>query len=548
MEGTKVHGAVDGEQSQADMHQTLSKASVISSDEILLDKARGYLSETQRAITLSSNLIYAGAQLPASIDFVSILMSDYGLWYLRSICASIDITEIGNLSPPNKWIFACLARTVSICYASVSRQLQGFPGNALQNFINVERLTDEINNSQEGFRHRFLLSLSVGGSTSMLEPLLFHGLSMGNLSTYYLEKAIKRGRLNNAYLLFNYGASLSLETSAQLLEHMKPDLKTMLLDTNTAEAFCQFLEMALKSSGPLQELDDKHTIFGSLVLIFQLALLQSKMQHINYGKSSSDGYICNRVVRLLLEAGLFRDSKLPACYWALLLTIEAEYNGESPLTFAIHVGSIYTVKLLIENVCDVDELPYNHSSFPCVERKGTPLMYAVWLVFTEAVAILLEAGADVTKFGALGQTAPEMAKECLALPVAQTYVSSAKDTGLEHIEEDTSSRHQIFRMVCAAPRTIHGTGYEDFSDAIQKRFGNSVLSYAGIVVALFDPVRNELNTCRSPPIIPSLLAYAQELLPLLPVAVDAWNICVCLEWILVPNESVSLLRLLVGGL
>lgn len=235
---------------KADIRQPLSTTSVIASDDILLDKARGYRSETQRAITLSSNLIDAGAQLPASIDFASILMSDYGLWYFRSICPCIDVTETEDLSPPNEWIFACLVRTVSTCYESISRQLQGFPVNALQPYISAERIADEINNAQECFRHRFLLSLSVGGSTSMLEPLPFHGLSMGNLSTYYLEKASKRGRLNIAYLLFKYGASLSLETSNQLLEHMKHDLNTLLLDPSKSEAFCRFLELALKSSGP----------------------------------------------------------------------------------------------------------------------------------------------------------------------------------------------------------------------------------------------------------------------------------------------------------
>ena len=41
----------------------------------------------------------------------------------------------------------------------------------------------------------------------------------------------------------------------------------------------------------------------------------------------------------------------------------------------------------------------------CVECKGTPLKYAVWLGIVEAVATLLAAGADVIKMGAQGQTA-----------------------------------------------------------------------------------------------------------------------------------------------
>lgn len=162
---------------------------------------------------LTSNLMGAGAQLPTSVDSASILMSDHGLWYLQSICHNFGNTEIGNLSPPSQWIFACLVRTVSSCYESVSCQLQGFPVNALQFYISAGRLTDEINRSHESLRHRFRLSLSVGGSISMLGVLLFHGLLLGDLSTYYFENATKRGRLDIAFLWLDYGACLSLETS-----------------------------------------------------------------------------------------------------------------------------------------------------------------------------------------------------------------------------------------------------------------------------------------------------------------------------------------------
>ena len=166
------------------MRQPLSKATVMEYDDIPFDRAGTYLSETQRAIMLSSSLIDAGAELPSYVDFESILMSDYGLWYLQSICPHFDITEIENLPPPSRWIFACLVRTVPACYESVSRQIQGFPVSALQYYVSAERLAYEINGSQESFRHRFLLSLSVGGSTSMLDALHFHGLSMGELLTY----------------------------------------------------------------------------------------------------------------------------------------------------------------------------------------------------------------------------------------------------------------------------------------------------------------------------------------------------------------------------
>ena len=76
----------------------------------------------------------------------------------------------------------------------------GVPVNALQFYISAGRLTDEINRSHESLRHRFLLNLSVGGSISILEVLLFHGLLLGDPSTYYFEKATKRGRLDIAFL------------------------------------------------------------------------------------------------------------------------------------------------------------------------------------------------------------------------------------------------------------------------------------------------------------------------------------------------------------
>lgn len=116
------------------------------------------------------------------------------------------------------------------------------------------------------------------------------------------------------------------------------------------------------------------------------------------------------------------------------------------------------------------------TSFSCMSNNDTPLMYAILLGFTEAVTMLLEAGADVIKFGESGQTAPEMAKACRALPVARMYIASANYTGLEQSEEDTNSRHQIFRMVCADLKTNHGMDYERFSDAMRKRNGRSGIS------------------------------------------------------------------------
>ena len=462
------------------MPQPLSSGSVLESDDILFDRSPGYLSETQRAIMLTSNLIGAGAQLPASIDFASILMSDHGLWYLQNIGPTLDITEVADLSPPSQWIYSCLVRTVRACYESVSRQLQDFPVNALQFHISPVRLTDEINSSHESLRHRFLLSLSVGGSTSMLDDLLFHGLSLGELSTYYFEQACKRGRLNMALLLLSYGASLSLETSTRLLEHMKPDfLKTLFLDLSKSEVFCPFLERALDFLGPLQEFSDEDAIFESLVRIYQTALIQSKMQHDTYRTTGSDDYIPNRVVKLLLEAGLFRDSRLPVRYWSFDLSFLTNDNiFESPLTLAIYARNTYAIRLLFKNGYNVDEVHhYFDGRCNCMEHKGTPLTYAIWLGFTEAVTILLEAGADVTKMGPQLQTAAEMAKLCLSTAMIK---GRAKKTGLEDRDDDMGSRHRIFDMVCANIQSKHGKDYAHMIDAIHESQPWALLSrFAG---------------------------------------------------------------------
>ena len=199
---------------------------------------------------------------------------------------------------------------------------------------------------------------------------------MGDLSTYYLEKATERGRMDVAfaYLLSNYGASLSLETSTRLLQHVRRDLKTLLRDPRKSEVFYHVLARTLESAGPLQELDHEHPIFESLVRIFGDALLQSTMQHIKYSTSSSDDNVCNKVVQLLLEAGLYRDSKLPASYWSIHLIKYVDYKHESPLILAICVRNLVAIRLLLNNGYDVNEI-YVGGASRCMENKGTPLTY-----------------------------------------------------------------------------------------------------------------------------------------------------------------------------
>lgn len=230
----------------------------------------------------------------------------------------------------------------------------------------------------------------------------------------------------------------------------------------------------MKLFGPLQELDDKHAIFESLIRILQTALLQSKSQHIRYSRSSSDDYIPNKVVRLLLEAVLFRGLKLTARFWSYNLRFLTNENiDESPLTLAVYVLNVYAIKLLLRNGYDVNELHRYSRSIEdccCMENKGTPLTHAIWLGFTEVVTILLEAGADVIKWGPLGQTALRMAKRCVSPSIAKGLPSRAKDSGLEDYKDEIGSRDRIFTMVCADLKIKQGKGNEDDIDATYEDF------------------------------------------------------------------------------
>ena len=596
---TTDNGVLDGDQSRSDMHQPLSRSSVMTIDAILLESARGYLSETQRAVRLTSDLINSGAHLPASIDFTSILMTDHGLWYLQCICPTLDVTEVENLSLPSQWIFACLVRTVRACYESVSRQLQGFPVKKLQRYTSTQRLVGEINSSQAYLRHRFLLSISVGGCAFILEDLLFHGLSIGDFPTQYLEMAAVRGRVDVARVLLNHGAWLSLESSTQLLRHTKPGLKTFLRDPNKSgtfcylltrilasygplheidaehalfdslvpifeevlllsvevqtsstlncdiiqlflrysgssspdtstrllqymearlpifirdqnksETFCHFLAQILESCGPLQEIDDRHPLFESLVHIFQTALFVSNEEQSS-SISNSEDCICNRVLWLLLKAGLFRDSKLPARYWSFYDTLRRSNMSDSPMTLAIYMCNVYTIKLLLENGSDVDE---THPDRPSryVECRCTPLTYAILLGFIDAVTVLLAAGADVTKMGAHGQTAAVFAGICVSLPVSTIHMGFVQDTGSDRCEDGTASRRQIFAMVCADLETRHGMKYEKFVNRLEVYcLQDSRLQSAGIRAAHPDIAEYGLMRCRSSRTILSLLGTRQ---------------------------------------
>lgn len=145
------------------------------------------------------------------------------------------------------------------------------------------------------------------------------------------------------------------------------------------------------------------------------------------------------------------------------------FDDETPLALAIYTHHVYAIRLLLENGYNVDEI-HRSESFSCMEAKGILLTYALWLRFPEAVTILLEAGADVTKKGTQRQTATEMARKCVSSPIATKYRGCAKDASLKNCKNDAGSRSQIFRMVCANLKTKHGMEYEDLINPFQDMY------------------------------------------------------------------------------
>ena len=170
--------------------------------------------------------------------------------------------------------------------------------------------------------------------------------------------------------------------------------------------------------------------------------------------------------------------------------------NNSPLTLAIYVRNVYTIELLLENGYDVNEVLRGGSQH-CMELRGTPLTYAVWLGFIEAVTALLAAGADVTSMGAQGQTAIEMSEKCLLPPISRDYEDFAEDMDSKVRKDEQHVRRLIFNMVCADLEAKHRMQYNEFIDTLSRRFPRgSCLRYAGIQFAHYGIARYELMTCR----------------------------------------------------
>lgn len=75
----------------------------------------------------------------------------------------------------------------AFCLSEIPASTRNFPKQRLQHYISIETQVREVNSAEQSLRHRFLLSLSTGGTLAMLEPLLISGVDLGRRATYYFE-------------------------------------------------------------------------------------------------------------------------------------------------------------------------------------------------------------------------------------------------------------------------------------------------------------------------------------------------------------------------
>ena len=454
-----VEGIKDAHKSSAkrgiiDDQRPSLNLNLVWSDHWLLDRTPGFWSETKRAIKISNGLLAAGAVPPASLDLASVLMGDHGLWYLESVCANFDILDIEEFPPPSRWIVICLFRTVRCCYDGMIRQLEGFPVQKLEYYTNLERLTNEINKSPDSFRLYFLLSLSIGGTVQMMEPLIMGGLDISNDATYLLERALQRQNLGTATLLLNHGASLPLDVGAQFLRKLLSSItefkrSKIMIDL---EGFHLFLGPFLEAVGDLRELPSNHSVLKELDRIFLATVASTDLNAFH--KIFVERHPClDKIARLLIESGLFHRLRQPIDYWH-----QSETPLHSPLMVAMASNNVHVVDLLLKNGYEVDELlPPDAPDW--TECNTPPMMYAINLGSLEIVKLLLEAGADVTKQPRMGHPA-WMESASLIERQRHSRSKTTDQLGVSNQDICESVDEQIFKMICANLKLKHCIDYE----------------------------------------------------------------------------------------
>ncbi|KAL6719951.1 hypothetical protein ACLMJK_001872 [Lecanora helva] len=338
------------------------------------------------AIEGATSLLLAGVDLPHSVDLELILNSPEGLKFLQGICCAFDISHIEDLSTQDLWVLACVTRTMPGCNARFLRELKRISLHAqrrlLQSF-DLDQQVKEINTSPEEHRRRFILSLSVGGSRSMLGSLLAAGLDLGRLKNHYFMCAIMKGNVGTANALLDHGADIDLESVSQLARK----LKHLMRREEKTEDLLTLLPRMLAAVSPLHGVPIAHSIFDGLVcaLIYAINLSRPKTAS---REVKDRNHIYTQIIGLLLGAGLLRDGKLPRSTNEVATWKYGGWAG-SALTLAVDLQNLDALKLLLKYGYDLEETD--------LSGHDTPIMAAIRLGLVNHVAALLASGADISR-------------------------------------------------------------------------------------------------------------------------------------------------------
>ena len=355
------------------------------------------------AAEMTVRLLSTGVEFPSSPGLTSIMNHPNGLQYLRGFAYAFSIHDRTRLSQQDVWVLSCLARTSPSFRTNIIERVDGIPKNTIPSYLDVKQHVLNVNAAPKDIRHEFISSLVVGGTESMLSPLLASGMSLGDDENHYFACAVKGGNVDTANVLLDYGP----QTDLKLLTVLLNDFRKLMEQSSKPEGLVSLLRRMLASIGPLQRIDSGHPIFDKLVCAFVDATDLSEPDRMNGTPWKSRGAACVEAVEVFLEAGLLIGAKLPRCIGQVE---KKEYGGwaRSALALAVDFQNLAVLQLLLKHGYDVEE--------PDASGLDTPLIYAIKLGLVGHVAVLLAGGADVTKVGIEGRAAWQISALCAVGP------------------------------------------------------------------------------------------------------------------------------------